>query len=220
MAEAAFLEPRRIRPGAAAIVVLLHGTAITALLMAKGYVPAPPGFTETEVTSIRLQPPPPPVPQPVQPRQQETHWTMPPVPHPAPSSFVAPPAPPAPTPDLNSLASNEDVRGVPDLPPVTPAPPAPPPVRREAVLLAGGLQPPYPTSEQRARREGTVVVQVVVGADGRVVRVEKVSATSDAFFEATARHARSRWRFRPATVDGRPVEATKTLTVRFQLQDG
>ncbi|HEX8654481.1 MAG TPA: energy transducer TonB [Allosphingosinicella sp.] len=220
MAEAAFLEPRRIRPGAAAIVVLLHGTALTALLMAKGYVPAPPGFTRTEVTTVRLRPPPPPEPQPVQTREQVTRWTVPPVPRPAPSPFLTPPAPPAPTPDLDSRASNEDVRGIPETPPVTPSPPPAPPVRREAVLLSGGLQPPYPTSEQRDRREGTVVIRIVVGPDGRVVRAEKVSATSDAFYEATARHARARWRFRPATVDGRPVEATKTLTVRFQLRDG
>lgn len=220
MAEAAFLEPRRIRPGAAAIVVLLHGTAITALLMAKGYVPAPPGFTRTEVTTVRLRPPPPPEPQPVQTREQVTRWTVPPVPRTAPSPFLTPPAPPAPTPDLGSLASNEDVRGIPETPPVTPAPPPAPPVRREAMLLSGGLQPPYPTSEQRDRREGTVVIRIVVGPDGRVARTEKVSATSDAFYEATARHARARWRFRPATVDGRPVEGTKTLTVRFQLRDG
>ncbi|MEA3017840.1 MAG: periplasmic protein TonB [Sphingomonadales bacterium] len=220
MAEAAFLEPRRIRPGAAAVVVLLHGTAITALLMAKGYVPAPPGFTRTEVTTVRLQPPPPPEPQPVRPREQRTVWTPTPTPpFRNPEAPTVPDRPVAP-PDLGSLASSEDVRGVPETPPVTPSPPPAAPVRREAVLISGDLQPPYPTSEQRAQREGTVVVQVVVGADGRVIRVEKVRATSDAFFEATARHARSRWRFRPATVDGRPVEATKTLTVRFQLQDG
>jgi protein TonB len=44
-----------------------------------------------------------------------------------------------------------------------------------------------------------------------------VSATSDAFWQATQRHALSRWRFKPATVDGRPVESSKVLSIRFQL---
>jgi hypothetical protein len=27
------------------------------------------------------------------------------------------------------------------------------------------------------------------------------------------------WRFRPATVDGRPIEATRVMTVTFRIQD-
>ncbi|HEX8366052.1 MAG TPA: energy transducer TonB [Allosphingosinicella sp.] len=220
MAEAAFLEPRRIRPGAAAIVVLLHGTAITALLMAKGYVPTPPVFTDTDVITVPIEPPPPPEPQRPRPREERTVWTPTPTPpFRTPDTPTVPDVPRTP-PDLGSLAGSEDVAGVPEPPRPIPSPPPAPPVRREAVMISGDLQPPYPTSEQRNRREGTVVIRVVVGPDGRVVRAEKVSATSDAFYETTARHARSRWRFRPATVDGRPVEATKTLTVRFQLRDG
>jgi protein TonB len=220
MAEAAFLEPRRMRPGAAAIVVLLHGTALTALLMAKGYVPAPTIFQPTRVTTIEVPPPPPPEPPRPRVREQETVWTPTPTPpFRTPDTPTVPDVPPTP-PDLGSLAGSRDVAGVPEPPRPIPSPPPAPPVRREAVLVSGDLQPPYPTSEQRAQREGIVVVRVVVGPDGRVTGVEKVRATSDAFFEATARHARSRWRFRPATLDGQPVETTKTLTVRFQLQDG
>jgi protein TonB len=47
-------------------------------------------------------------------------------------------------------------------------------------------------------------VRVTIAPDGRVTSVEQVSATSPAFFQATQRHALSRWRFKPATVDGRP----------------
>ena len=48
--------------------------------------------------------------------------------------------------------------------------------------------------------------------------VEKIRATSDAFFRATERQALRHWRFKPATVDGRPVESRTTMTVHFQLQ--
>jgi len=221
MTETGFLEAKRIRPGSAATVILLHGTAIAALLMAKGYMPPPEVFTSTRVKQIdleRLPPPEPPKDRP-RPREEVTRWTAPPIPRPADSTFTAPDRPPVPPPDLGSQASSEEVRGVPDVPPVPrPVPPPPAPiVRRDAVMIAGDLQPPYPTSEQRAQREGSVVIRVVVGPDGRVKSAEKVRATSDAFYEATERHARARWRFRPATVDGRAVEARKTLTVQFRL---
>ena len=225
MAEAGFLEPRKMRPGTAAIVVLMHGAALTALLMAKGYVPSPHDiFTPINVIDITEPDPPPPTPPPPrQPQQQVTHITTVPQPTPMPSPYRLPPTPPSPPPDLGSLSSNRDVAGIVDQPPAPP-PPAPPPpapaIRRDAVMISGDLQPPYPASEQRAEREGTVVIRVTVGPDGRVKATQKVRATSDAFYETTERHARARWRFRPATVDGQPVEATKTLTVQFRLDDG
>ncbi len=42
-------------------------------------------------------------------------------------------------------------------------------------------------------------------------------ATSDAFFQATLRHALRNWRFKPATVDGRAIESSKVMTVRFEI---
>jgi protein TonB len=50
-----------------------------------------------------------------------------------------------------------------------------------------------------------------------VEAVEKVSATSDAFWRVTERQALSRWRFKPATVDGNPVQSSKVLSVFFKL---
>lgn len=226
MAEAGFLEAKRIRPGSAAAVVLLHGAALAALLMAKGYVPTPRDFIDTKVIEIAPPPPPPPpkrLPEPRRPDQQLTTYTAPPVPRPVPSPFPVPPAPPSTPPDLGSLSGGEEVRGIPEVPRADPVPdpprPAPPPVRVEAALVSGDLQPPYPTSEQRLEREGTVVIRLTIGTNGRVVAAEKVRATSDAFYAATERHALSRWRFRPATLDGRPIEGRKTLTVHFRLDE-
>jgi len=82
---------------------------------------------------------------------------------------------------------------------------------------AGDLQPVYPPSEQRAGREGRVVVRVLIGTDGRVKAVEPVSATSDAFLDTTRRQAIGKWRFRPATRDGVPVESWKRIGVSFSL---
>jgi protein TonB len=81
------------------------------------------------------------------------------------------------------------------------------------------FQPTYPPSMQRAQAEGKVTVRVRVGADGRVLAVEKLFATNDAFWEVTERQALRKWRFRPATRDGVPVEGVKIMTVHFKLDE-
>jgi protein TonB len=50
-----------------------------------------------------------------------------------------------------------------------------------------------------------------------VKAVEKIAATSEAFWRATERHALRHWRFRPATLDGRPVESRQKVTVHFRM---
>src|SRR3546814_14068422 len=69
-----------------------------------------------------------------------------------------------------------------------PHPPAPP-VRIEPEMRAGiALQPPYPASERRMNREGTVTIRLLIGADGRVKSAEKVRATSEAFYKIGRAH--------------------------------
>jgi protein TonB len=108
---------------------------------------------------------------------------------------------------------------LPPPPPLPPPPRAADPVRVQAKLKPGiELLPPYPPTEERAEREGKVVVRLVIGVDGRVKSVEKVSAASEAFWRATERHALRAWRFNPATVDGKPVETSQVMTVKFELE--
>ncbi|MBX9731987.1 MAG: energy transducer TonB [Sphingomonas sp.] len=60
---------------------------------------------------------------------------------------------------------------------------------------------------------------MLIGIDGRVSAVERVSATSDDFFETTRRTALSKWRFRPATRDGAPVERWRVMRVTFRIEE-
>lgn len=102
-----------------------------------------------------------------------------------------------------------------------PAPPTPILVRATRdPRHAASFQPDYPARELRDGIEGTVTVRVLIGADGRVGTVELVRTDSPGFYAATERHARARWRFRPATRDGVPVEEWQTLTVRFTIDAG
>lgn len=84
---------------------------------------------------------------------------------------------------------------------------------------ANALQPPYPAAEIRAGNDGRVVLRVLIGTDGRVKQVERVSATSDAFFAAAEHQALTKWRFKPATRDGVAIEQWKQMSLRFTLTD-
>ncbi|WP_165899542.1 hypothetical protein [Sphingomonas sp. PP-CE-1G-424] len=50
-------------------------------------------------------------------------------------------------------------------------------------------------------------------------QVERVSATTDAFYRATFDRALAKWRFKPATRDGVPVEAWRSMALTFVLQN-
>jgi protein TonB len=104
---------------------------------------------------------------------------------------------------------------------VLPPPPPPPiPVRHAAQIdPSSQLQPPYPATELRAQRDGRVQVRVTIAPDGRVIDVALISATSDAFWRETQQQALHHWRFRPATVDGRPVEDTRVMSLIFRIED-
>jgi protein TonB len=99
-------------------------------------------------------------------------------------------------------------------------PPKPAPVMVQPGIdprYAADFQPVYPASERRAEREGRVVVRVLIGTDGRVKQVERVSATNDAFYRAALERALGKWRFTPGTRDGAPVEAWRTMSLTFVL---
>jgi protein TonB len=82
---------------------------------------------------------------------------------------------------------------------------------------ASNFQPAYPADEIRAGNAGRVTVKVLIGADGRVKDIEKLSAASESFWDATRRQALSKWRFKPATRDGVAYEAWKVMNVSFVL---
>jgi protein TonB len=173
---------------------------------------------DTTIFDVPIDEPPPPVEQPKPktdtPRVQQETVYVPPV-----TPVVQSDMPPIQTTNV-----------LPETPPVivgnTPAPgfdpPKPPPLVLAEIdpRYAKDFQPQYPSVEIRSGNEGTVSVRVRIGTDGRVKDVQKVSATSEAFFDATRRQALSRWRFRPATRGGVAEESWKTMRVRFEVTNG
>lgn len=225
MTNGTFMEQKSRSPGGLAIVIALHGAAITALLLAKHeFEREKPIVTKIYDVPIKKDPPPlPPEPRPIEKVELPTE----PVITRTPPIIQLPKLPETP---LNPV-EKQPVFPVPPIggtgagtgttPRVEPSPiPTPlPPVRVAARIdPRAQLQPAYPPSEERAGREGSVTVRVGIGANGRVTSVARVRATSEAFFRATERQALRHWRFSPATVDGRPVASEQVMTVHFQLK--
>lgn len=82
---------------------------------------------------------------------------------------------------------------------------------------AGQFQPDYPVGQLRSEREGEVSVRVLVGTDGRVKQIELIESPHVDFWNATRKQALNKWRFTPATKDGKPFESWMTLKVRFEI---
>lgn len=208
------------KPGSMALALGLTVAPIAALVMGLQITNVIPKTTILEAYPVPPdQPPPPPDPKP----QPKTD---------APVELVyTPPHPPVPVIPTDTFATTETpppplteptVGKAPDPGPVLTPVVVAKPVMVDALIdprYQNLLQPPYPPEEQRAGNSGRVVLRVLVGTDGRVKQVEKVSAASDAFFAAAQRQALGKWRFKPATKDGVPIEQWKTMSLRFVLNE-
>ncbi len=76
--------------------------------------------------------------------------------------------------------------------------------------------PRYPTTARAARHEGTVVLEAVIDERGRVSDVQVLRGIGLGCDEAAV-EAVERWRFHPATLQGRPIAVLYTLTVHFKI---
>jgi protein TonB len=78
------------------------------------------------------------------------------------------------------------------------------------------VQPEYPEAARRARRQGAVILQAVIGTGGDVEDVQVLSSASPLFDEAATRAVRQ-WRYAAATLDRRAVRVSMTVTIFFTL---
>jgi len=70
---------------------------------------------------------------------------------------------------------------------------------------SGNAPPPYPAMARRMGEEGEVRLDVHVGTDGSVIEVRLKKSSGSQLLDQTAIDTVKKWRFKPATVDGRPV---------------
>ena len=106
-----------------------------------------------------------------------------------------------------------------------PAPPPTPPVRQEPLRPGGVIKypakvhhvpPVYPRIAQDAKVSGMVILEAIIGVDGRVQDVRVLR--SKALLDQAAIDAVRQWRFTPTLLNGVPVPVILTVTVNFELQ--
>lgn len=119
-----------------------------------------------------------------------------------------------PAPNHNSAASE------PPPPPKASFTPKPIPKTVSGGVLNGKAiskpQPAYPAIAKAARASGTVVVQVLVDEQGRVVSAHAVSGHP--LLQQSAVSAARQARFSPTLLSGQPVKVSGVITYNFVLQ--
>jgi TonB family protein len=78
------------------------------------------------------------------------------------------------------------------------------------------VQPPYPETARLARIEGTVWVNILVGADGKVRKAIVLKSEAD-IFNDVAIEAAMKWVFTPAIMNNGPVAFWASVPFKFRL---
>ena len=85
----------------------------------------------------------------------------------------------------------------------------------EEGLLIRNVRPIYPRLAQAAGVQGEVVLQAVIGKDGRIENLHAISGNP--LLVKAALDAVQQWRYRPYLLNGEPVEIETQITVRFTV---
>lgn len=164
---------------------------------------------DTQVEALqRRKPPPPPPPEPPPPPQQLKIATEA-VDQAPPTPFKAP-----------NLGLSVDVGGGPVIGKLGGGMPAGGAMFDGDIIPLQRIPPTYPSDARRARITGWVVVEFVVNPDGSVRSAKVVDAKPRGLFDASAISAALRWKFKPKTVNGVPVEQRGKQRIDFKLNQG
>jgi TonB family protein len=109
-------------------------------------------------------------------------------------------------------------------PPGPPAPPFPPELTAGAIRVGGNItapqkikdvKPEYPPIAQSARVTGVVIMEVVIGADGKVLGARVIRSIP--LLDQAALDAVRQWEFTPVLLNGVPTRIIMSVTMNFSL---
>jgi protein TonB len=104
----------------------------------------------------------------------------------------------------------------------------PPPIREpvvEPVRLSAGVKlptrikdvpPVYPEIARKARVQGVVILEAIIGVDGKVQQAHVLRSVP--LLDQAALNAVQSWEYTPTLLSGRPIAIIMTVTVQFRLE--
>jgi len=110
-------------------------------------------------------------------------------------------------------------------PPPPPPPPPPVPLPPDTVRVGGNIRPPtrvvdarpvYPAEARDAGVQGVVIIEAVIGKDGKVMAAKVLRSIPQ--LDQAALDAVRQWEFTPTLVNDVPMNVMMTVTVNFTLQ--
>lgn len=84
--------------------------------------------------------------------------------------------------------------------------------------LKHSVQPKYPKEAKEQGIQGDVGLRIVIDKEGNVAKISTVFG--DPLLVAAATDAVQKWKYKPYSINGEPVEVETQITVRFHLHGG
>ena len=78
------------------------------------------------------------------------------------------------------------------------------------------MNPVYPPDAKEARVQGVVILEVLIGEDGKVEQAKVLRSIP--LLDQAAIDAVRQWEFTPTLLNGEPKKVIMTVTVNFTLQ--
>lgn len=94
----------------------------------------------------------------------------------------------------------------------------------EPVRVGGQVKPPrkikdarpiYPAAAREAKKQGTVILEIVISAEGKVASVKVVRSLPP--LDQAAVEAVQQWRYAPTLMSGKPTAVVMTVALNFAL---
>lgn len=85
----------------------------------------------------------------------------------------------------------------------------------EAARLIEGTPPAYPVLAREARVQGTVLMDAIIGKDGKIEKLSVVSGNP--LLVTAAMNAVEHWVYQPTLLNGQPTAVSTEITVHFRL---
>ena len=133
----------------------------------------------------------------------------------------------APPPPVTTAITNTPPPPPAPPPPVAVAPPPPPPppptptqcIPADCARAHAVTQDDYPPVSIRLQEQGKVGIKYTIGADGAVGECEVMMTSGKPRLDTAAcTMVKKRWKFKPATQDGKPVAVALLAEVTFSLR--